>query len=475
MEYVEENIDMVGNRILDLPDPIEDSEPVTKGYANKHYSGSGGDKGDKGDAGPQGPKGDKGDTGNPGPKRDKDDTGNPGPKGDKGDSGNPGRKGYKGDSGIQGLKGDKGNQRIQGIQGIQGLKGDKGDKGDPGNNGSDGPRGLQGVQGLTDPRGRKGNEGDKGDPGVGFTASGVTMSGNIDMGDNKITNLKTPTSNTDAITKKYVDDREPKFKDGTTTTSDIDLRKTNSDSEFYDDVTFKAKSKCKDLNVLSSSDEIVNKNTLKTGGLVRIQSLNFVVQGLFTQMAKTELLIMKGNPTSSSILKKHTSVNGNPTLTSDSDSVTLDLSFARNLPNGIYKYLFDLHFTATKSIKIFLYGECGGTGYKSNTIYEHCNVSLQGNETETNKNGGYFHRGYGQRLTFSGEFRHFGDHLRGLGVSYSINSAGVYNKFLNQEFKLNTEPKLLSLHMTWVFEEENGASVNLTADSYFYMEGINII
>ena len=109
------------------------------------------------------------------------------------------------------------------------------------------------------------------------------MSGNIDMGDNKITNLKTPTSNTDAATKKYVDDNEAKFKVGTTTTSaDIDLRKTNSDSEFYDDVTFKAKSKCKDLNVLSSSDEIVNKNTLKTGGLVGIQSLNFVVQGLLT-------------------------------------------------------------------------------------------------------------------------------------------------------------------------------------------------
>ena len=41
LEYVEENIDMDGNRILDLPDPVEDDEPVTKGYADKHYSGSG--------------------------------------------------------------------------------------------------------------------------------------------------------------------------------------------------------------------------------------------------------------------------------------------------------------------------------------------------------------------------------------------------------------------------------------------------
>ena len=32
------------------------------------------------------------------------------------------------------------------------------------------------------------------------------MSGDINMGDNKITNLETPTDDTDATTKKYVDD-----------------------------------------------------------------------------------------------------------------------------------------------------------------------------------------------------------------------------------------------------------------------------
>ena len=304
------------------------------------------------------------------------------------------------------------------------------------------------------------------------------MSGNIDMGDNKITNLKTPTNDKDSATKKYVDDRKPNFKDDTTTTSDIDLRRNTSasTSEFYDNVVFKAKSKCKDLNVLSASDEIVNKNTLETGGLVGIQSLNFVVQGLITQASKTILIEMKGNSTSKSVIKKHLSVSGSPSLTADTDSVTLDMSFVQNLPNGIYKYVFDLYFSATKSIKVFLYGECGGVGYNSNTIYEHWNVTLQGNETKTNDNGGYFHRGYGRRLTFSGEFRNYVDHLRGLGVSYSINSAGVYNKFLKQELDaIASEPKLLGLQMSWVFEEENGRSVDLTTDSYFYLERINTI
>ena len=90
-------------------------------------------------------------------------------------------------------------------------------------------------------------------------------------------------------------------------------------------------------------------------------------------------------------------MNGVPSVTKDSDSVTLDISFTNDLPR---------------------------VGYKANTIYEHWNVTLQGNDTQANANGGFFHRGYGLRLTFLGEFRHFGDHVRGFGVSYSMNSGG---------------------------------------------------
>ena len=34
METIEEDIDMNGNKIIDLPSPTSDSEPVTKGYAD---------------------------------------------------------------------------------------------------------------------------------------------------------------------------------------------------------------------------------------------------------------------------------------------------------------------------------------------------------------------------------------------------------------------------------------------------------
>ena len=352
-----------------------------------------------------------------------------GPRGRKGDKGD---KGDKCDAGPQGPKGDKGDT------GSQGPKGDKGDVG------LGGPRGLQGPQGLTGPRDRKG---DKGDAVSGFTASGVTMSGNINMGKNKVTNLKTPTNNTDAATKKYVDDREPKFKDGTTATSDVDLRESSGSLTFHDDVTFEAKAKCKDLTVISSSDAIVNKNSLETGHLVGIQSLSTPLTNLLTNSTKHELLVMKGKPTSNTVIYKHPSVNGNPSMTSDVDSVALNISFNSDLPKGIYKYAFDLHFPRSRSIKIFLYGECGGVGYKTTTWYTHWNNNYyQSDESQNNMLGGYFHRGYGNSINFSGEFWHYGDYLTNFGVTDAINDRGIYNHFLKQRVeKISTEPKLLGL------------------------------
>ena len=81
LDSIEKNIDMSGNRIIDLPSPSIDSEPLTKGYADTHYSGGGGgSKGPKGDPGPQGSKGD---TGLQGPKNDQGSKGDPGPQGPK--------------------------------------------------------------------------------------------------------------------------------------------------------------------------------------------------------------------------------------------------------------------------------------------------------------------------------------------------------------------------------------------------------
>ena len=57
LSIIDEDIDMQGNRIINLPNPSTGSEPVTKSYADTHYPGGGSGRGPKGD------KGDKGDTG----------------------------------------------------------------------------------------------------------------------------------------------------------------------------------------------------------------------------------------------------------------------------------------------------------------------------------------------------------------------------------------------------------------------------
>ena len=101
----EEDLDMNNNKIINLPDPSIGSEPVTKSYADTHYSGNGSSKGIKGDKGDQGIQG---------------------KKGDKGDQGIQGIQGDKGDQGIQGIKGDKGDQGVQGIKkAIREIKGYK--------------------------------------------------------------------------------------------------------------------------------------------------------------------------------------------------------------------------------------------------------------------------------------------------------------------------------------------------------------
>ena len=86
-------------------------------------------------------------------------------------------------------------------------------------------------------------------------------------------------------------------------------------------------------------------------------------------------------------------MNGNPSLTKDTDSATLDISLTNDLPRRIYKYVFDLIFPVSRNIKVYLYGECGGVGYKANTWYTHWNNNYQSNEAQNNMLGGYFHRG----------------------------------------------------------------------------------
>ena len=102
-----------------------------------------------------------------------------------------------------------GDGSIVPVPAIQGPKGEKGDKGDKGDPGPQGPRGDVGADVVRSVAGQLPDEAG----GVALQArhigalpaSGGTMTGNIDLGGNALTNVKAPAAATDAATKGYVD------------------------------------------------------------------------------------------------------------------------------------------------------------------------------------------------------------------------------------------------------------------------------
>ena len=235
-----------------------------------------GPKGDTGDTGPQGPKGDTGETGPQGPKGDKGDTGTgldikgtyeslealqsavtqpkqgdmynvgasapytiymwdsdqwlsqgqlQGPQGERGPEGPQGPKGDQGEVGPQGPKGDKGDQGNVGPEGPQGPKGDTGSAG----NGVESVALYEGTHapGTLDTYRMTYTNGTHTDyqvyngmDGIGsgdFMANGtVPMTGALQMGGNRVTNVGAPQAGTDAVRKDDLTAGNVKFSDGET-------------------------------------------------------------------------------------------------------------------------------------------------------------------------------------------------------------------------------------------------------------------
>ena len=201
-----------------------------------------GPKRDKGGTSPQGPQDLKGDKGDQGPKGDKGDTGLQGPQGLKGD------KGDKGDVGLQGPRGPAGSSSITTINQNLSMSNHKITQlGTPTQNDDaatkkyvdDKPRGisratadslylglgggsLQGavhftnaskITNLRNPQNASDAANKRYVDGKLTTAdgrylqkSGGTLTGALDIGDYKITNVGSPTSDSDVTTRKWVVD-----------------------------------------------------------------------------------------------------------------------------------------------------------------------------------------------------------------------------------------------------------------------------
>lgn len=150
-----------------------------------------------------------------------------------------------------------GDGSIVPVPAIQGPKGEKGDKGDKGDPGPQGPRGDVGADVVRSVAGQLPDEAG----GVALQArhigalpaSGGTMTGNIDLGGNALTNVKAPAADADAATKGYVDERIVTYQNvsvpasawgsganfaGATRTKYADIALAGVTSDLYATVTF---------------------------------------------------------------------------------------------------------------------------------------------------------------------------------------------------------------------------------------------
>ena len=541
-EVQEGDLDMDNHKIINLPDPSTGSEPVTKGYADTHYSGGGGQrgpkggtgpkgdtgqqgpkddtgtqgpkgntgaqgpkgdkgdqrlkggtgaqgrKGDKGDTGPQGPKGDKGGQGSGGSsKGDKGDTGPQGPKGDKGDTGPQGPKGDQGDTGPQGPKGDKGNTGAQGPKGDQGDTGPQGSKGDKGNTGAQGPKGDKGDTGSQGPKGDKGNTGSKGETGNqgppgsgGLSDTGFTMQGNINMNNNKITNLPDPTLANDPITKQYAT-KVYLTDSGFTMQDNIGMNNheiLGLNPVPSDDTSAVSKNYTDTVYVKKGTDIDMNGHRITGLPIIPLTSGEPITKDFVEKYYSdyTNIMTFKGKPGHVTILRQDNMAdspeNGRATKTLDfskvDSSYQINFSVQPKLPNGIYTYEMDIVLTTSRAYNIALWGDCGGSGYNASTKYRFWSWDFSNKTQQDDVQGGYFHRGVGRRTRIKGSFLNQGTRIYGQEVSISLDyENGQTCEFMMQDLVSRSTDHVLGNAIYLVFEPDNQLTKDFTDETYF--------
>ena len=317
---------------------------------------------------------------------------------------------------------------------------------------------------------------------------GFTMFGPLDMGGHKIYEVRTPTNDKDAANKKYADDHSNgTFKDGTTRTNQLDLRRVLSSIGVFEDVTFHSGAYSQDVTLASPSSAVVNKNSLQNGGLIGLDSLILPLKVfLKTLQLQTfdvgiSLLVLKGTATTHTIEHKDPTLVNNIVFRKVGNDTQLTIHFKKDLEHGVYSYEFDISSDHTSGFDIYMYGECGGTGFHAQTMYRYWSSADFNNgkdfnpRTQSNVQGGYFQRGSGRKVQFVGSFQYTGDTIVNRGKPYSINTDTSVSTGKSYEFmvlKLTLDPlatssTILGSSITFVIEPDNNATLDLKDDSYF--------
>ena len=335
------------------------------------------------------------------------------------------------------------------------MKGDKGDRG---------------IQGL---------KGDKGDSG-GLSDTGFTMQGNINMNNNKITNLPDPTLANDPITKQYAN-RVYLTDGGFTMQDNIGMNNheiLGLNPAPSDDTAAVSKSYTDTVYIKKDTNIDMNGHRITGLPIIPLTSSEPITKGFADQYYADykNIMTFKESPGNVTILHKDDMVdtpeNGRSTKTLDfskvGDSYQINFSVQPKLPNGIYTYEMDVVLSSSRGYNITLWGDCGGSGYNASTKYKYWSWSLTNKIEQDNVQGGYFHRGTGKRTRIKGSFLNQGTRIFGQEIALSLDyKEGITYEFVKQHLASRGSDHVLGNAIYFVFDPDHQKTMNFTGETYF--------
>ena len=322
----------------------------------------------------------------------------------------------------------------------------------------------------------------------------------LDLGNNRITLLGDPIDDKDATNKKWVRDNAPGLKQATADSRYVQQSNPNITAEL--DMTNHKITKLAHPTILTDaankryvdSNAGINQATAdglylrKSGGTLtseldmggnRITNVGSPTNDSYVTTRKWAVDLLSGLRLHKQILK----LKGNPASHSFEvddrivlsiayrgvrNDVQLVINFKRDLPNGFYAYDMDIMRSSVTSsgVNILLYGECGGSGYNSSTLYRYwsANANQNGKDFSVARDSGSgkrFHRFTGSQSMVHGQFEPKGNEIYNHGKPFSANVAGNNGEtyeFLKQHITLKSTAsgnKLIGQSLTFVFEPDN--------------------
>ena len=124
------------------------------------------------------------------------------------------------------------------------------------------------------------------------------------------------------------------------------------------------------------------------------------------------LLLLKGSVASHSVKHMDLTYVNSFVFRKVCNDTQITIHFKKDLDHGVYSYEFEVSSDHTSGFDVYMYGECGGSGFHEETMYRYWSSTEYNTGKDFNprkqvkSRGGYFHRGSGKKVQFCGSFRY---------------------------------------------------------------------